>query len=141
MNYWGTHVWKQTKNLITVHGSAFLSVSLLTGAEPLVLAVLISLFLLTVLCHSGGHFIFHTVCSTKMILEVELYLVFFCMEHNINFPFKWKRKKKERERETPLWLGKKKMLCLKKQWNIFIHVLLSLECYTKKYHRLGGLKQ
>ena len=108
MNYWGTHVWKQTRNLTTFHGSAFLSVSLLTGAELLVVAVLICLFLLTVLCHSRGDFIFHMVCSTKMVLEGELYLVFFCMEHNVNFPFKWKRKKKKKERKTPLWREKKK---------------------------------
>lgn len=48
-------------------------------------------------------------------------------------------KRKKKERKTPLWLEKKKLLYLKKEWNIFIHVLLSLECYTKKYHRLGGL--
>jgi len=100
-------------SLWVIPGSAFLSVSLLAGTEPLVFAVLISLFLLTVLCHSGGHFIFHTVCSTKMVLEVELYLVFFCMEHNVNVPFKWKRKK-EREK-LPFDWGKKKMLYLKKQ--------------------------
>ena len=52
-----------------------------------------NMFLLTVLCHSGGHFIFHMVWSTRMVLEVKLCLVFFCMEHNVNFPFKWKKKK------------------------------------------------
>lgn len=80
--------------------------SLLTGAELLIVAVLICLFLLTVLCHSRGHFIFHMVCSTKMVLEGELYLVFFCMEHNVNFPFKWKREKKKKEKLPFDWKKK-----------------------------------
>ena len=50
-----------------------------------------------------------------------------------------KKKKKRKKEKLPFDWKKKKNLYLKKEWNIFIHVLLSLECYTKKYHRLGGL--